>query len=129
MKNPPAVIRILYAVCLAAATWNHARIVFEHGVAWDYGGVPPFVAAFWTSLTFFDALAVVLLLARPRAGVALAALIIVCDVMVNAYVGLAYGFDVASFAVQCLFLVFVLGTVRTAWPRTPQLNAAPAGRP
>jgi hypothetical protein len=129
LKNLAAVIRVLYAVCLAGAAWNHARIVFEHGVAWDYGGVPPFVAAFWTSLTFFDALAVVLLLARPRTGVALAAFIIVSDVIVNAYVGLAFGFDVASFAAQCLFLVFVLGTVRMAWTQTPQLNAAPARLP
>lgn len=129
MKNSSAVIRILYAVCLAGAAWNHARVVFEHGVAWDYGGVQPFVAAFWTSLTFFDTLAVVLLLTRPRTGVALAALIILCDVIVNAYVGLVYGFDVASFAAQCLFLVFVLCTVRRAGTRTPQLNAAPASLP
>ncbi|GAA5231101.1 hypothetical protein GCM10025794_35700 [Massilia kyonggiensis] len=128
MKNPAAAIRVLYAACLAGAAWNHARIVFEHGIAWDYGGVPPFVAAFWTSLTFFDALAVVLLLARPRAGVALTALIIVCDVIVNTYVGLAYGFDVASFAAQCLFLVFVLGTVRRTWA-PPQLSPALARLP
>lgn len=124
MKNPAAVIRILYALCLAGAAWNHARIVFEHGLAWDYGGVPTFVAAFWTSLTFVDALAVVLLVARSRAGVALAALVIVCDVIVNGYVELAYGFDVPSFAAQCLFFVFVLGTVRMAWTGTPRTGAA-----
>jgi len=122
LKNPAGVIRVLYAVCMAGAAWNHARAVFQHGLGWDYGGVPPFVSAFWTSLTFLDALAVVLLLARPRAGVALTALIIVCDVIVNTCVGLAYGFDAASFAAQCVFLVFVLGTVQLTW--APQLNPA-----
>ena len=128
MKKSAAVIRRVYAVCMAGAAWNHARAVFEHGLGWDYGGVQPFVAAFWTSLTFFDTLAVVLLLARPRTGVALTALIIVCDVIVNIYVGLAYGFDAASFAAQCLFLVFVLSTVRRTWA-PQQLNPAPAHLP
>lgn len=115
MTHPASIIRIVYAVCMAGAAWNHARIVFEHGLWWDYGGIHPFVATFWTSLTFFDTLAVILLLARPRAGVLLTTLIIVCDVLVNAAVGLAYGFDLASFAAQCVFLVFVLCTARRAW--------------
>jgi hypothetical protein len=106
---------MLYAVCLAGATWNHARIVFEHGLWWDYGGVHPFVAAFWTSLTFVDSLAVLLLFARPRAGLVLTTLIIVGDVLVNAWVGLTYGFDLASFVAQFVFMVFVFGTVRLAW--------------
>lgn len=108
-------IRILYAVCMAGAAWNHARIVFEHGLRWDYGGIHPFVATFWTALTFLDTLAVLLLLAWPRAGLALTAGIIVADVGVNAGVGLAYGFDVASFVAQCVFLIFVSCTVRRAW--------------
>ena len=31
-------------------------------------GLPLFVSTFWTALTFIDALAVVLLLAKPRYG-------------------------------------------------------------
>jgi hypothetical protein len=100
---------------MTGATWNHARILFEHGLWWNYGGIHPFYATFWTSLTFFDALAVLLLLTRARAGLALTTLIIVSDVLVNACVGLTYGFDLASFVAQCIFMVFVLGTVRRAW--------------
>jgi hypothetical protein len=100
---------------LRGAAWNHARIVFERGLWWDYGGVRPCVAAFWTSLTFLDSLAVLLLFARPRAGLALTTLIIVSDVLVNAWVGLTYGFDLASFAAQFVFMVFVLATIRRAW--------------
>lgn len=117
--NAPLLIRILYAVCMAGAAWNHARIVVAHGLHWDYGGVEPFVAAFWTWLTFFDPLAVLLLLARPRAGVALTAAIIVCDVIVNTYVALVHGFDAPSFGAQCAFLAIVLFTVRRAWATRP----------
>jgi hypothetical protein len=100
---------------MTGAAWNHARILFEHGLGWDYGGIHPFVATFWTSLTFFDSLAVLLLLTRPRAGLALTTLIIVSDVLINACVGLTYGFDLASFAAQFIFMVFVLATVGRAW--------------
>jgi hypothetical protein len=100
---------------MRGAAWNHARILFEHGLWWNYGGIHPFYATFWTSLTFFDALAVLLLLTRPRPGFALTAAIIVSDVLINACAGLTYGFDTASFAAQFIFMVFVLVTVRRAW--------------
>ncbi|WP_207221235.1 hypothetical protein [Pseudoduganella lutea] len=129
MKNPSLVIRLVYAVCLAGAAWNHARILFDHGLWWNYGGVHPFYATFWTSLTFFDSLAVLLLLARPRAGLVLTVLIIVTDVLVNATAGLAYRFDMPSFAAQAGFMVFVLATVRRAWNTCePAAHRAP-GQP
>jgi hypothetical protein len=109
---------------MTGAAWNHARILFEHGVRWNYGGVHPFYATFWTSLTFFDALAVLLLLTRPRAGLVLTTMIIVSDVLINASVGLTYGFDTASFVAQFAFMVFVLATVRRAWH-----GSAPAPTP
>lgn len=115
MKNPSFVLRILYAVCLTGAAWNHARILLAHGLAWNYGGVHPFYATFWTSLTFFDSLAVLLLLTLPRAGFVLTTSIIVSDVLVNASVALTYGVDLPSLAAQFVFMVFVLATVRRAW--------------
>lgn len=116
LKNPAGTLRFVYALCLAGATWNHARILHAHGLHWDYGGVAPFYAAFWTPLTFVDALAVLLLLTSPRAGLVLTTAIIVCDVLVNASAGLAYRLDMAAFSAQCVFLVFVVATVRYAWP-------------
>jgi hypothetical protein len=115
LKNPSVAIRVLYALCLTGAAWNHARILFAHGLWWDYGGIHPFYATFWTSLTFFDSLAVILLLTRPRPGFVLTTLIIVSDVLINACVGLTYGIDLASFCAQFFFMVFVLATVRCAW--------------
>ena len=115
LKNPSFVIRMLYALCMTGAAWNHASILLEHGLWWDYGGIHPFYATFWTSLTFFDTLAVLLLLTRPRAGLVLTTLIIVSDVLINASVGLSHGFDLPSFFAQFVFMVFVLATVRRAW--------------
>lgn len=125
MRNPKtvsALIRILYAVCMAGAAFNHARIVLIHGLHWDYGGVHPLLAGFWTALTFIDPVAVVLLVARPLAGLALTAAIIGADVAVNTWGGLAYGFDWAAFGAQALFLLLVLATIRPAW-RGAKINA------
>jgi hypothetical protein len=66
-------------------------------------------------LKFFDSLAVLLLLTRPRAGLVLTTLIIVSDVLINACVGFTYGIDLPSFLAQFVFMLFVLGTVRCAW--------------
>lgn len=119
-------IRIIYGVCLAGASYNHARIVHQYGVAWDYGGVSPFLSAFWTSLTFFDPLAVFLLMVKPRAGLAATAAIIVTDVVANTFAGLSYGFDWPSFAAQFAFMVFVLSTVRPAWRALADLGNSPS---
>ena len=113
--NTSFLIRLVYALCLAGATYNHARIVVEHGLTWDYGGLPLLVSSFWTALTLIDPLAVILLLARPKHGMVLTVAIIVNDVVINSWVGLAYGFDAASFVAQVSFLIFVMFTVRIAW--------------
>lgn len=115
MRNPSFVIRLIYAVCLAGASYNHAKIAAAHGLDWNYGGLPVFVCIFWTALTFIDALAVILLMTKPTLGLALAVAIIVCDVFINSWVGMTYGFDTASFLAQALFLLFVISTVGIAW--------------
>lgn len=115
MRNPSFLICLIYAICLAGASFNHARIAATHGLAWNYGGLPVFVCVFWTALTFVDALAVILLMTKPMLGLGLTVAIIVCDVFINAWVGMKYGFDVAAFSAQALFLVFVMSTVGVAW--------------
>jgi hypothetical protein len=115
LPNPSLSIRLLYAVCLSGAAWNHARDVAAHGLHWDHGGAPAFVSAFWTTLTFLDPLAVVLLVLLPKPGLALTVAIIVADVVINGWMGITHGFDTAAFMAQALFLALVLGTVRSAW--------------
>lgn len=115
VRNPSFLIRLIYAICLVGASYNHARIVVAHGIEWNYGGLPLFVCVFWTALTFIDPLAVILLMTKPLFGLALTAAIIVCDVVINFWVGITYGFDIASFLAQALFLIFVMSTVGIAW--------------
>lgn len=115
VRNPSFLIRLIYAVCLAGAACNHARILAAHGLDWNYGGLPVFVCIFWTALTFIDALAVILLMMKPILGLGLALTIIVCDVVINSWVGVTYGFDIASFLAQALFLLFVISTIGVAW--------------
>lgn len=114
-RNQSFLIRLVYALCLAGVAYNHAKIVAENGIKWDYGGLPLFICLFWTALTFIDPLAAILLMARPMLGLALTVAIIVSDVVINSWVGLKYGIDIASFLAQLLFLVFVMLTVRIAW--------------
>jgi len=113
----PFSIRLIYALCLSGATVNHAWTVPQYGLNWDYGGLPVFVCVFWTALTFLDPIAILLLLTKPRVGVALTAAIIAADVVVDGWVGGNYGIDVVAFSVQVAFLVFVVATVRIAWGR------------
>src|SRR5471032_2354433 len=113
----PFSIRLIYALCLSGATVNHAWTVFQHGLNWDYGGLPVFVCVFWTALTFLDPIAILFLLKTPRLGVALTAAIIAADVVVNGWVGANYVIDAFAFSAQVAFLIFVVATVRIAWGR------------
>ena len=107
-------LRMIYALCLLGAAYNHVLVVAEYDWGWDYGGLPVLVTSFWTALTLIDPLAIVLLFMRPKAGVILTLAIIVVDVTINSWVAWRYGIDLAAFLAQAGFLVFVLCTWRMA---------------
>lgn len=65
---------------------------------------------------------------KPMLGLSLATAIIVCDVVINAWVGMRYGFDLASFVAQALFLVFVMSTVGIAWDSKSGKSLRPHAR-
>ncbi|MFM2089223.1 MAG: hypothetical protein RLZZ237_4092 [Pseudomonadota bacterium] len=115
-------LRMIYALCLLGATYNHLLIVAEYDWGWNYGGLPVLVTTFWTALTLIDPLAIVLLFLRPKAGVILTLMIIVADVAINAWVGLTYGIDLAAFLAQVCFLIFVVCT----WRMAAQYRVSPA---
>jgi hypothetical protein len=90
-------------------------MLWQHGFFWDYGGVPPFTRIFWTSLTFVDPTAVVLLFLWPAAGVWLTLAIIITDVAHNTWFGLVHGMAANwMYYSQGVFLAFVLLTIRMA---------------
>lgn len=109
------VARVVYAACLLGATCTHAIILRRHGLLYDYGGAPLFTRIFWTSLTFVDPLAALLLFVRPHTGLVLTAAIIVSDVLHNTLVG---GLSLNGMYIsQVVFLLFVVCTVHIAWKR------------
>jgi hypothetical protein len=113
MLRASIVIRTLFAACLLAATFNHARAILEHGVLWDYGygnKIALTSKLYWALLTILDPLAAVLLFVKPKAGIWLTVAIIVSDVIHNTYYVATNDQWLAPFYLaQVAFLVMVLG--------------------
>ena len=126
------IVRIIWAACLLIGGLNHARILLRHGLCWDYGGVAPASAVYWSSLTILDPLVAALLFVRPRLGIAATILLIVSNVIHNLYVTAQFAPPgeflprAANFAMisQILFMLLVAATARLAWSGVP--NGPPA---
>jgi len=124
-------LRVAYALCLLGATFNHATTIIAHGLFWDYGGLPWPSAAFWTTLTFADPTAALLLFLLPRLGLITTAVIIASDVVHNCWItlyeGARHGFphQIGAYTMlieQIVFLLFVAATIRVAWVRAQPQN-------
>ncbi|MGE5564386.1 MAG: hypothetical protein ACM3ZV_13925 [Bacillota bacterium] len=122
MERTGRLVRIVYALCLAGATINHVRAVLSRG--WLPPDLPLPTAIYWDALTFLDPLAAVLLLVRPRAGVALTVAIIVTDVAHNLWFVAAHAGSRSFTKIvagspfllsQIAFLLFVAATAPVAW--------------
>jgi len=76
---------------------------------------------YWTSLTFLDPLAIILLFYLPYLGMVIAVLIMISDIAVNLYVTYVFNhsdvFSSWKLESQILFGVFVFITVPIAWKR------------
>ena len=106
------------AVCFVGAGLNHVRDIWRGG--WlPYEGAPLPMNAYWTALAPLDLLAAGLLFCRPKAGVAVALLIMVSDVAVNSYAHYGLGFSGwyadLSLQLQSTFLGFVVGAAPLVW--------------
>lgn len=129
MTRASFILRIIYAVCLAGATCVHVATHVQHGVllgALEGYGYPAVTRVFWSSLTLLDPLAALLLFFRPRAGLALAGAIIVCDVAHNSWILHRFGMapDAAYWA-QVAFLLFLFVTIRMAWRGASPMKKEP----
>ncbi|GGM54447.1 hypothetical protein ACFFX1_50960 [Dactylosporangium sucinum] len=82
-----------------------------------YGWAPPWLAAYFVSLTLFDPLAAVLLLAARRAGVVLAATVLVTDAAANGWATyvLHTGGTTARVAQAVITLLAVGALVTAPW--------------
>jgi hypothetical protein len=113
----------VWAACLLIGGANHARILLQHGLFWDYGGVAWISAAYWSSLTILDPIVAILLFARPKAGIVATIVLIVSNVVHN--LAITGQFAPAGeflsraanplMATQIGFMLFVGVTARIAW--------------
>ena len=117
-------IRVVMGIYIAGfgiGLFNHARDFITYGWRpYDWG--PFLLEIFWTSLIFLDALAIVLLLSRfKRAGLVLAASIMIGDVAANTYALVELGIPAFGFSVplQATFFGFILGSLPFVWPAKP----------
>ena len=111
------VLRVIYAICLLGATCTHVTMLWQNGILGDYGGRNLFTRIYWTSLTFLDPLAALLLFFHPRIGLLLTVAIISSDVLHNTLIASnPWNFMYLS---QVAFLTFVISTVRVAWKGAP----------
>lgn len=69
MQRSSLVVRVIWAACLLVGGLNHARILLQHGLFWDYGGVGLASAVYWSSLTILDPVVAALLFVRPKTGI------------------------------------------------------------
>jgi hypothetical protein len=102
----------VYLAALSIGVFTHLRDLIASGGE-PAAGVPPAFHLYWTSLTALDALAVALLLWRPRPGVWLVLAIMLSDVAVNGYAASTFlrdAFRLDALALQAAFLLFVLVT-------------------
>ena len=107
----------VYIVGFGAGTFNHVADIWRSG--WlPYRFAPIGLNMFWTALTVLDPLVVVALAAGwRRAGLGLAAAIMVADVGINSYAAHRFGWDFgAALPLQSAFLGFVLGSAAFLWP-------------
>lgn len=108
----------IYIACFAIGTVTHARDFWVLGLR-PYEGAPILLEAFWSSLVVLDAAAAALLVfGKRRAGLTLAAIIMVCDVAANSYAFFVLGIEgfAVALPLQAAFLGFVLGSIGFLWP-------------
>ena len=129
-------MRSVWAACLLIGGLNHGRILFQHGLTWDYGGVTPASALYWSGLTILDPLVAALLFIRPRLGISATILLIVTNVIHNLLVTAQYAppgeFLVRaanlSLISQIGLMLFVGATARLAWSGVPSRPPAQSRR-
>lgn len=133
MQRVSITIRTLFAACLLAATFNHARAILQHGLLWDYGYGSRIALAskvYWDLLTLLDPLAAILLFVRPRAGIGLTVAIIVTDIAHNTfYVAANNQWTAPFYLAQAGFLAAVLCLAPVAARVFPSGHKASSGRP
>jgi hypothetical protein len=115
-------VRLIFAVYISGfvyGTRNHIVDILADG--WlGYDFVPLPINLYWTILTFFDPLAIFLLLSFPFSGIIVSLLIMASDIAINTGVTVYFYYQTGIFALdrlplQIAFAIFVFATAPFAW--------------
>jgi hypothetical protein len=138
MERRGRIVRCVWAACLLLAGFNHASILLQHGLFWDYYGARSASAFYWSSLTFIDPLVAILLIIRPRVGVPATVVVIATNVIHNLLVTADHARDAAftelltsswEMMSQIGFLLIVVATWWIAWKDIRRGGTVRPGRP
>ena len=122
-------VRLIFAVYIfgfAYGTRNHIVDILADG--WlGYDFVPLPINLYWTLLTFFDPLAIFLLLTFPLAGIILSGLIMASDIAINTGVTVYFYYQTGIISLdrlplQIAFGIFVFLTSPIAWKTIKRSN-------
>jgi len=122
-------VRFFFAVYIfgfAYGTRNHIVDILPDG--WlGYDFVPFPINLYWTLLTFFDPLAILLLLLSPLAGIILSVLIMASDIAINTGVTVYFYYQTGMLTfdrlpLQIAFGIFVFLTSPMAWKGIKRLG-------
>lgn len=122
-------VRLIFAVYIFGFTYgtrNHIVDILADG--WlGYDFVPLPINLYWTLLTFFDPLAILLLLSLPLAGILLSILIMASDIAINTGVTVYFYSQTGILSLdrlplQIAFGIFVFLTSPLAWKIIKRLN-------
>ncbi len=122
-------VRLIFAVYIfgfAYGTRNHiVDILVDGWLGYDFVPLP--INLYWTLLTFFDPLAILLLLSLPLAGILLSILIMVSDIAINTGVTVYFFYQTGILSLdrlplQIAFGIFVFLTSPISWKRIKRSN-------
>ena len=92
----------LYILSFLIATSTHIKDIISEGF-FPYTNFPFWVNAYWTLLTFFDPLAIIIICLSLRFGKRFYAVIIFSDVAINLY------FTISTSGFKGIFNIYMLG--------------------
>ncbi len=122
-------VRLIFAVYIfgfAYGTRNHiVDILVDGWLGYDFVPLP--INLYWTLLTFFDPLAILLLLSLPLAGILLSILIMASDIAINTGVTVYFFYQTGILSLdrlplQIAFGIFVFLTSPISWKRIKRSN-------
>jgi hypothetical protein len=121
------IVLIIQCICMLIGTTTHLRWILTNGIFVHQEGIPFISTIFWDSLVFFDFVAALFLLFKPKIGVLITLIIITVDVIHNnIFLILSHQhineinikiwiFTYWEIICQILFMLFVFGTLKRNW--------------